>query len=240
MLSVCGIQSGGTTGRRYPSDPSVFALDGASFESLAADVVFPDPALDAPSLEFRIVSQQAQVADVGSVLLVEMTRQSDGAPLDLSAASSLQIILGLPDGTKFTKTALLLTNGLDGKIYYVAQAGDLPESGIYSIQGKVAIGAATLYGSVQSFSVLDNITASGGGPTPAPHVGTFVNGDLSGGVLTINHYEGLDAPFAIDVVIFNENGHQIVPDSVVGSENSVAIDLNSFSPLSGTWGWVYT
>lgn len=69
--------------------------------------------------------------------------------------------------------------------------------------------------------------------------GTFTNGDLSAGILTITHSLSLSAPYSIIVVIFDNNGKQIIPDDVTGSTNSVAVDLNSYGTLSGTWGYRY-
>ena len=68
--------------------------------------------------------------------------------------------------------------------------------------------------------------------------GTFVNSDLVSGVLTITHNLNLSAPYPVFVVIFNNNGVQIAPDSVIGAANSVAIDLTTQGSLSGTWGYV--
>lgn len=202
-----------------------------------ADEVFVDPTFNGAF--FSVITQFAQIEDVGVALIVQMVRQSDKQPLDISGASSLQIFIGLPNGTRFTKTAQLYNDGLDGKMFYVTEDGDLPISDIYSIQGKVVIGSATLYSAQQNFSVLDNITPSANPPAPDPHVGTFTDSDLASGVLTIYHYEDLQAPYAITVNIFDNNGHQIVPDAIVGSANSVAVYLTSYAPISGTWGWVY-
>ncbi len=184
------------------------------------------------------MTQSAQVGDVGTALTAQVVKQSDGTPLDISDATELDIVIGYPDGTKATKAASIVTDGLDGKLYYVTVDGDLPMSGIYSIQAKVLIGADLFYGMVQQFDVDDNIVATAS-PGPDPHVGNFVAGDLASNVLTITHDKGLSAPFPISVSIFDQNGQQITPDSINGSENSVQIDLTSFAPISGTWGWVY-
>lgn len=69
--------------------------------------------------------------------------------------------------------------------------------------------------------------------------GTFVNSDLVNGILTLTHNRNLSAPYAVQVVIFDNTGTQIIPDSVVGSANSFQVNLTSFIPLSGTWGYIY-
>lgn len=72
----------------------------------------------------------------------------------------------------------------------------------------------------------------------ARKAGTFVNGDLSTGVLTVTHGWALSAPYVVSVVVFDNNNQQIIPDVVTGLTNSVTIDLTSFSTLSGTWGYL--
>jgi hypothetical protein len=69
--------------------------------------------------------------------------------------------------------------------------------------------------------------------------GTFSNANLTAGVLTITHSAGLAAPYTIMVVIFDQNGKQILPDEVTGSANSVAVDLTSYGTIVGTWGYGY-
>jgi hypothetical protein len=70
--------------------------------------------------------------------------------------------------------------------------------------------------------------------------GTFVNGDLSTGVLTITHNLGLSAPYELKVTIFDNNGAEILGvDSIVGSTNSIVLTMTSFGTLSGTWGYEY-
>jgi len=68
--------------------------------------------------------------------------------------------------------------------------------------------------------------------------GTFVNGDLVAGKLTVTHNFGLTAPYVVSVLIFNNSNEQIVPDGVVGATNSVEIDLTSYGSLTGTYGYL--
>jgi hypothetical protein len=80
------------------------------------------------------------------------------------------------------------------------------------------------------------------GPTGASGtvtIGTFVNGDLVAGILTITHSKGYSAPYPIVIAIFDNNNKQIVPDEVTGATNTVLIDLTSYGAISGTWGYAY-
>ncbi len=90
---------------------------------------------------------QVHVGDTGTVLLVTVVDQ-DGAPVDISAATTLRIYLTRPDRTTVTKTAVRDTTGTDGKMRYTTQAGDLNQDGTWKIQGYVA-GASGWSGSTR-------------------------------------------------------------------------------------------
>ena len=64
--------------------------------------------------------------DIGVDLIITMLKSSDKTPLDVSAASVMQIKLRPFGGSTKTKTATHVTDGTDGKIHYVtAEASDL-------------------------------------------------------------------------------------------------------------------
>lgn len=79
--------------------------------------------------------------------------------------------------------------------------------------------------------------ANGGGASATR--GTFDNGDLSSGVLTISHSLGLSAPYTLLIQIYDNNGNMITPDEVTGTTNSHTVDLTSYGTISGTWGYIY-
>lgn len=239
-FAVTRLQATCGPGRRYPGDPNVFGLPTREFAELVADQVFCDPDDAAIAREYNVITQFAQVDDVGIVLLVQMVKQSDGTPLDISGASVLDIIIGYPGGAREIKSGTLYTDGLDGKMYYVVEEDILPIKGDYFVQGYVEIGSKKFYSEVGTFEVNENIQPGSGPTPPDPHVGTFINSDLVDGVLTLTHDEGLSPPYTIDVTIFNNLGQEITPDSITGHANSVDINLASFIPLTGTWGYVYT
>ena len=70
--------------------------------------------------------------------------------------------------------------------------------------------------------------------------GVFSNADLiSGGVtgiLTVVHNWHLSAPFVVSVSIFNSDGQQISAP-VLGSTNTVQINLARAYPIMGIWGY---
>jgi len=97
--------------------------------------------------------------DIGTVFLVTVNDCVSGSAtaLDLSSASTLQIILKSPSGTAKTKSALLYTDGTDGKIQYTTVDGDLDEVGTWRIQANVTISGATHRSNVTSFKVYENL-----------------------------------------------------------------------------------
>lgn len=101
------------------------------------------------------MSNEVHVNDIGTEFRI--TVKDDGVVVDVSGATTTQIIIRKPSGTVLTVSATLYTDGSDGIIYYNAVSGDLDEVGLYKIQAKVVIGAGTFYTSVGSFKVYCNI-----------------------------------------------------------------------------------
>lgn len=80
------------------------------------------------------------VGDVGTEL-VGLVVDQDEAPLDVSGATELVLYLVPPAGSglpTLEKTAVFDTDGTDGLIKYVTQAGDLSVKGTWRIQGYAA------------------------------------------------------------------------------------------------------
>ena len=101
------------------------------------------------------MSSQIHEDDIGTKLLVTVT--DDGSAVDISSASSLQILIKKPDGTLLTRTAVLDSSGSDGKMYYITVSGDLDAAGHYKLQGKVVLSAGTFYTSISTFKVHCNL-----------------------------------------------------------------------------------
>ena len=83
---------------------------------------------------------------------------SDCVAINISAYTTLNIIFTKPDGTIVTKTALFVTDGTDGQIYYATVAGDLDQSGVWKIQAYVGSGSSTAFSSnIKIFKVYCNL-----------------------------------------------------------------------------------
>lgn len=78
----------------------------------------------------------AQVGDVGVQIVVQVLDQDDNV-VDIAGASALKIKFLKPDGTALDKTAVLYSDGTDGKIVYTTLTGDLDQAGLYQLQGKL-------------------------------------------------------------------------------------------------------
>lgn len=85
---------------------------------------------------------EIHVNDVGTALVVTIPDET-GSPVDVSTGTNLKMYLTKPDGTVLTKTAVLDSDGTDGKIKYVTVAGDLSVKGTWKIQAAVTLGSAS-------------------------------------------------------------------------------------------------
>lgn len=84
---------------------------------------------------------------------------------------------------------------------------------------------------VNYLSRLDSSTGGGSGDTS--RLFTFSNGDLDvNGNRTFHHNLGTEY---VDISVFNQNGLEIVPDSVIYQLNSVIVNLKGFQPLTSFW-----
>ena len=70
--------------------------------------------------------------------------------------------------------------------------------------------------------------------------GTFVNGDLSSGVLTITHSWALATNYSVRITILDNNDKVIIPDEITCLTSTITVDLTSFGTLSGTWKYSIT
>ncbi len=101
------------------------------------------------------MASEIHVGDVGTQLI--MTVKDDGAVVNISSASDLDVIIRKPDGVSYSKTGTLYTDGTDGKMSYTSITGDFADAGNYKIQGKVVLGSGTYYTSISHFKVFCNL-----------------------------------------------------------------------------------
>ncbi len=107
-------------------------------------------------MDFTQTNQTCQLSDIGVALVVQIVDPA-GEVINISAATNMKIKIRMPDGTTKDFTAVLFTNGSDGKMLYTTLAGDLGQVGTYQIQGKLSIGGGLKSSFVGAFDVLNNI-----------------------------------------------------------------------------------
>jgi len=95
---------------------------------------------------------------VGAVdMLVELEVREGYGVLDISSATTKNIIIEKPDNTLITASATFLTDGKDGLIYYRTVAGDLNQAGVYNVQAYIVMPTFTGYTTPISFTVYANL-----------------------------------------------------------------------------------
>jgi hypothetical protein len=94
--------------------------------------------------------------DVGTILKV-CVKDTDGAVVDISTATTKQIILQKPDETTLTCNCSFYTDGTDGIIQYITQDGDLDQAGIWLLQTYIVMSGDEFRSGVISFKVRRNL-----------------------------------------------------------------------------------
>ena len=101
-------------------------------------------------------SGEIHLNDIGTVFEVTVKDNSDNV-VDISSASVMQIHFARPDKTTFTKTAVLSTDGSDGKMKYETVDGDLDQVGRWRLQGDITLLTGTWSTTISTFRVYTNI-----------------------------------------------------------------------------------
>ena len=82
----------------------------------------------------------------------------NGDTIDVSGASTKQVLLEDPDGNVAAKSADFVTDGTDGYIEYVTQANDLDEAGWWRAQGYIVTGSKSFKTQIERFEVKLNLS----------------------------------------------------------------------------------
>ena len=102
-----------------------------------------------------MASGEVHKNDIGTLFLV--TIYDGAAVVDISGATTKQILFRKPTATILTKTASFTTDGTDGQIDYTTISGDLDTTGTWEIQAKVITSAGTWFSDKGSFEVYPNV-----------------------------------------------------------------------------------
>ncbi len=98
-----------------------------------------------------MANQIARMRDSGVPLVVTITE--GGVFVDISAASTVKIILRRPHGGSKRLTAAFLNTGTDGKIVFTTDATTLDVEGTWKVQGHVVTAAFNVRGETQDLIV---------------------------------------------------------------------------------------
>ena len=101
------------------------------------------------------MSSEIHVNDIGTQFII--TIKDGGSAVDISSSTDQKVYIKKPNTTTLEKDASFLTDGTDGKIEYIAVAGDLDSPGNYKIQAKIEMGGSVYYSSSATFKVHCNI-----------------------------------------------------------------------------------
>ena len=93
--------------------------------------------------------------DIGTIFRV--TVQDSTTAVDISGASTKNIVLQKPSGTKVTAAGSFQTDGTDGVLQYTSTGGVIDTVGNWRIQVYLVLAAGTWYTDVGNFYVHPNI-----------------------------------------------------------------------------------
>lgn len=81
--------------------------------------------------------ETVRVGDVGTVL--EIVVFDENGPVNLQFSNTKEILFQKPTLGFITRPAQFVTDGTDGRIFYVTVPGDLDEAGEWKMQGRVEV-----------------------------------------------------------------------------------------------------
>lgn len=105
-----------------------------------------------------MAQNEIHVNDVGTIFRI--TIKDAATAMDVSGATTKQIVFRKPDATTETQTAAFYTDGSDGIIQYTSDTGDLDTAGIWKIQAYVITPSGQWKTDIQTFEIYPNIASS--------------------------------------------------------------------------------
>ena len=102
-----------------------------------------------------MAADEIHLNDVGTVF--EATIMDGTSVVNVSTATTKQLIFKGPNGVSKTKAATFTTDGTDGKLKYVTVANDLVPVGQWSWQAYVVMSNGAWHSDVAEFIVYENL-----------------------------------------------------------------------------------
>lgn len=103
-----------------------------------------------------MAADEIHVGDVGTILLV--TFQDAGVVVDISSATTKDILLHDPEGVTATLAGTFTTDGTDGKLQITSVAATFDMAGCWKIQGHVVLAGGEWHTDIAVFEVFANLT----------------------------------------------------------------------------------
>jgi hypothetical protein len=104
-----------------------------------------------------MAKREFHVGQTGARIRVQMWETVDDEALDISEATTKEIIMQRPNGSTVTKDAELETDGTDGIMYFDTIEGDWTMQGDYFFQGIVVRSDGRWPGSISQIYVHPNL-----------------------------------------------------------------------------------
>lgn len=110
----------------------------------------------------KIIGKGLQVGDVGYPLVVTYT-ELNGDEKDLSDVTEILFFIKHPTtGVVLEVEGEFDSDGVDGKVKYLTEAGDISAEGLHQIQAKVTAPSFVLHSDVQYIYAYPNLENVGG------------------------------------------------------------------------------
>lgn len=97
--------------------------------------------------------KQTSIGSVGVKFQATLVDQ-DGTALDISGATTKEILFLAPDGGTLSKAATFGSDGTDGVMYYLTVAADLDEVGSWQWQAHVVTASAEWWSEIATVRVV--------------------------------------------------------------------------------------
>lgn len=107
-------------------------------------------------MAITFLADKVFVGDIGTAF--RTTIKEDGTAIDISLATTKEIVFQPPSGVAITQTAVFFTDGTDGIMQYVTEAGDIDIAGNWKLQGYVVLPPWQGHGDQVEFKVYDILT----------------------------------------------------------------------------------
>ena len=104
-------------------------------------------------------TQQVHLNDIGTIFRATINDCVSGQQqvLDVSGATTLQLIFKAPSGNTKTKTAVFTTDGTNGQVEYTTVSGDIDETGVWKIQAYIVLPSGSWRSDIGKFTVHENL-----------------------------------------------------------------------------------